>query len=156
MKVNKLMMPLALAAFMLLANLAQAKVFYVKGLVSPTVLRGYTLYNDLPQARQSPDDVEVTISLPYRGIYNNWTIAFRWAGDRGYTADTGDETYQDGPTHVLGYIPQGQYDIYFYDNGYYYYKMFDFGVNGNFQQGYPYMQFNEVLNNSVHLQIDEW
>lgn len=150
------MMPLVLLAFMLFANIAQAKVFYIKGLVSPHVLRGYSLYNDLPQARQNPDDVEITIALPYRGLYNNWTIAFRSSGDYSYTADTGDQTFQDGPSHVLGYIRPGQYDIYFYDNGYYYYKMFDFGINGHFQHGYPYMQFNEVLNSSAHLQIDEW
>jgi hypothetical protein len=77
-------------------------------------------------------DVDLYISLPWTGNYNDWTITFyQKYGPESYTFYTNDDTWDDG---YLGTIPEGVYNIEF-NSGYS--GSFEFGVDGpNF---YHYM-----------------
>jgi hypothetical protein len=105
--------------------------------------------------RSVAQDVEVSISLPYINVYNNWVITFmnRDTGDW-YTFETNDDTY---PYGVLGTVPAGNYDIHF-NSGYS--ISFEYGVTSpNFTGwrggGNEYTWYRVVVEDGTMLHIED-
>src|SRR5688572_17128120 len=89
------------------------------------LLTGFTPKKTVTDPKRVVTDVELSIQLPWSGIYNDWIITFK-SRDTGEWCEliTDDSMWPDGG--ILGTIPAGNYDIEF-NSGYS--RGFEFGVD---------------------------
>jgi|GEM_PF-1146016 len=109
--------------------------------------------------RSIAQDVELPITLPYSGNYNEWTITFtsETFPYQQYYFETDDDTYD---SQILGTLPAGTYTIEFNSGHFNGSRGFDFGVTG--QNYYMYKIRSDsftwsgaVIDSSTAIHIDE-
>jgi len=124
------------------------KLLIMTGLMCFFMLSGLT--------KTVAQDVQVGITLPYSGNFNNWTITFtNESTNEVFYFQTDDSNFQSG---ILGNMPAGTYTISF-DCPYFPWEGFDVGVCGdNYYQfkarnsGFDW--YHAVIDATTYIQID--